>query len=153
MRPTLFEYAGGEIAFVALAAAHHERCLRDPELNHPFSHPGQHPEHVWRLGAYWAEVMGGPPTYSRSCQGSHWGMLRLHAGNGDMGDLGRRFVDCFVRAADDAGLPSEPEFRAALRAYMEWAVDEVLGYPDARPVPKGLEIPRWSWDGLESDPS
>lgn len=150
MRPTLFEYAGGEIAFVALAAAHHERCLRDPELNHPFSHPGQHPEHVWRLGSYWAEVMGGPPTYSRSCDGSHSGMLRLHAGNGDMSDLGRRFVDCFVRAADDAGLPSDPEFREALRAYMQWAVDEVLTYPDARPVPEGLEMPRWSWDGLQS---
>jgi hemoglobin len=66
MRPTLFEFAGGEPAFLALAAAHHERCLRDPDLNHPFSHPGQHPQHVERLAAYWAEVMGGPPTYSAS---------------------------------------------------------------------------------------
>ncbi len=64
MRPTLFEFAGGDAAFVALAAAHHARCLRDPELNHPFSHPDQHPEHVERLAAYWAEVMGGPPRYT-----------------------------------------------------------------------------------------
>ena len=64
---SLFEFAGGEPAFLALAAAHHARCLADPELNHPFSHPGQHPQHVERLAAYWAEVMGGPPTYSRSC--------------------------------------------------------------------------------------
>jgi hemoglobin len=54
VRPTLFEFAGGESAFAALAAAHHARCLRDPELNHPFSHPGQHPQHVERLAAYWA---------------------------------------------------------------------------------------------------
>ena len=152
MRPSLFEFAGGEPAFLALAAAHHERCLRDPELNHPFSHPGQHPQHVERLAAYWAEVMGGPPVFSREC-GTHSAMLRLHAGNGDMSDLGRRFVDCFVGAADDAGLPSDPEFRAALRAYMQWAVDEVLGYPDARPVPKRLPIPRWSWDGLQAGPA
>lgn len=93
--------------------------------------------------------MGGPPTYSRSC-GDHSAMLRLHAGNGDMGDLGRRFVDCFVRAADDAALPTDPEFRAVLRVYMQWAVDELLGYPDpdSGPVPKGLALPRWSWDGL-----
>lgn len=149
MRATLFEYAGGEIAFLALAAAHHERCLRDPELNHPFSHPGQHPEHVWRLGSYWAEVMGGPPTYSRSC-GDQSAVLRMHAGNGDMSDLGRRFVECFVRAADDAGLPDDPEFRAALRAYMEWAVDQVLAYPDDRPVPRDVSMPRWSWDGLQT---
>ena len=150
MRPTLFEFAGGEPAFLALAAAHHERCLRDPELNHPFSHPDQHPQHVERLAAYWAEVMGGPPRYSQSC-GDHSGVLRMHAGNGDLTDLGRRFVDCFVRAADDAGLPGEPEFRAALRSYMEWAVAEMLSYPSsAAEVPAGTAMPRWSWDGLQA---
>ena len=150
VRPTLFEFAGGEPAFLALATAHHARCLADPELNHPFSHPGQHPQHVERLAAYWAEVMGGPPSYSRSC-GDHSTVLHLHAGNGEMGDLGLRFVECFVRAADDAGLPDEPEFRAALRAYMEWAVAEVLSYPDQdATIPQGLALPRWSWDGLQA---
>jgi hemoglobin len=150
MRPTLYEFAGGDAAFVALAAAHHARCLQDPELNHPFSHPGQHPQHVERLGAYWAEVLGGPPRFSESC-GDHSGMLRMHAGNGDMSDLGRRFVDCFVRAADDAGLPDDPDFRQALRDYMEWAVEEVLVYSPAGAVPpEGLPMPRWSWDGLQS---
>jgi hemoglobin len=148
VRPTLYEFAGGERAFLALTAAHHSRCLADPELNHPFSHPGQHPQHVQRLAAYWAEVMGGPPLYSQTC-GDHSGVLGLHAGNGDMTDLGRRFVDCFVRAADDAGLPEDPEFRSALRSYMEWAVEEVLVYgPPGIEVPAGLLVPRWSWDGL-----
>lgn len=149
MRPTLYEFAGGEPAFRALAAAHHERCLADPELNHPFSHPGQHPQHVDRLAWYWAEVMGGPPRFSREC-GDHSAMLRMHAGNGDVSDLGRRFVTCFVQAADDAGLPADPEFRAALRSYMEWAVAEVLAYPGPPgEVPAGLGVPRWSWSGLQ----
>jgi hemoglobin len=67
-----------------------------------------------------------------------------------MTDLGRRFVESFVAAADDAGLPAEPEFRAALRAYMVWAVDDILVYsaPDAV-VPGGLPMPHWSWDGLQ----
>ena len=101
-----------------------------------------------RLAAYWAEVMGGPPTYSTSC-GDDSFMLQMHAGNGDMTDLGRRFVACFVAAADDAGLPEEPAFRAALAAYMTWAVAEilVLGPPDTI-VPEDLKLPRWSWDGL-----
>jgi hypothetical protein len=30
MRPTLFDFAGGEPAFLALASAHHARCLADP---------------------------------------------------------------------------------------------------------------------------
>jgi hemoglobin len=149
VRPTLFEFAGGQPAFLALATAHHVRCLQDPELNHPFSHPGQHPQHIERLAAYWAEVMGGPPRYSQAC-GDQSGMLHMHAGNGDMSDLGRRFVDCFVRAAGDAGLPEDAEFRAALRAYMEWAVAEVLSYPSADAVvPAGLDMPHWSWDGLQ----
>lgn len=150
MRPSLFEFAGGEPAFLALAAAHHARCLRDPELNHPFSHPEQHPQHVERLAMYWAEVMGGPSRYSESC-GDHSSVLRMHAGNGDMGDLGRRFVNCFVNAADDAGLPDDPEFRAALRRYMQWAVTEVLSYsPREAVVPARLAMPHWSWDGLDT---
>jgi hemoglobin len=153
MRPTLFEFAGGQPAFVALAAAHHERCLQDPELNHPFTHPDQHPQHVERLAAYWAQVMGGPTQYSPSC-GDHSSMLRMHSGNGDVGDLGRRFLDCFVGAADDAGLPQDPDFRAALRDYMVWAVDDVLSFsPENSVVPPGIAMPRWSWDGLQSGPA
>jgi hemoglobin len=149
MRPTLYEFAGGDPAFRALAAAHHERCLADPELNHPFSKPDQHPQHVERLAWYWAEVLGGPPRFSAECS-DHSAMLRMHAGNGDVSDLGRRFVTCFVQAADDAGLPADPEFRAALRSYMEWAVAEVLAYPGPPgEVPAGLTVPRWSWTGLQ----
>jgi hemoglobin len=148
VRPSLYDFAGGRQAFVALAAAHHARCLADPELNHPFSHPDQHPQHVERLAAYWAEVMGGPPAYSSTC-GDHSSMLQMHAGNGDLSDLGRRFVECFAAAADDAGLPADEEFRAALRAYMTWAVDQVLAYGSKDAVvPPGWPMPRWSWGGL-----
>jgi hemoglobin len=149
VRPSLFEFAGGQTAFLALAAAHHARCLADPELNHPFSHPGQHPRHVERLAAYWAEVLGGPSTYSRSC-GDQSGLLHMHAGNGDMGDLGERFLKCFESAMDDADLPPDPEFRACMRAYMRWAIDDVLVYsPVDAVVPRGAAMPRWGWHGLE----
>jgi hemoglobin len=153
MRPTLYEYAGGEQAFLRLAEAHHARCVADPELNHPFSHDDLNPEHVSRLAAYWAEVMGGPPRFTEECADQST-LLRMHAGNGDMSDLGRRFVECFVAAADDAGLPPDPEFRATLRAYMEWAVADVLAYsPRDAVVPADLPIPRWSWDGLQPTPA
>ena len=144
----MFVFAGGDDAFLALATAFHRRCLEDPVLAHPFSHPGN-PEHVRRLADYWAEVFGGPPRYS-GWFGGHSAMLGIHAGQGAEADLGERFVSCFVRAADDAGLPDDPRFRAGLRAYMEWAVDEVLAYsPQGSRVPDALPLPRWSWDGLE----
>jgi hemoglobin len=149
-RQSIFDFAGGEPAFRALAAAHHERCLQDPVLNHPFSHPG-HPQHVQRLASYWAEVFGGPAHYSKSC-GGHSAMLGIHAGQGADADLGERFVRCFVQAADDAGLPDDAEFRASLRAYMEWAVREVLSYsPPGAQVSADLPVPRWSWDGLHDN--
>jgi len=146
-RPSLYEFAGGSAAFLRLAAAHHQRCLDDPVLNHPFSHPG-HPQHVERLAGYWAEVFGGPGAYSGAC-GDQSGMLEIHARTGAEDDLGARFVACFVAAADDAGLPEDAEFRAALRAYMEWAVGVVMAYAPAEAVvPRDLEVPRWSWTGL-----
>jgi len=39
---------------------------------------------------------------------------------------------------------------SGLRAYMEWAVGDVLSYssPEAR-LAAGLPIPRWGWNGLE----
>jgi hemoglobin len=101
---------------------------------------------VERLAAYCAEVLGGPPRYSREC-GNQSAVLHMHSGNGDMSDLGERFVACFVGAMDDAGLPADPEFRAAMRAYMRWAVDAVLAHAEPDSVARGLPMPRWGWDG------
>jgi hemoglobin len=148
-RPSMYEFAGGQDAFLRLAAAHHERCLQDPVLQHPFSHPG-HPQHVERLGNYWAEVLGGPPLYSEASAGQS-GMVYLHSGMEAEAGLGDRFTACFLQAVDDVGLPDDPDFRLALRQYMEWAVGEMQQYnPKGSVVPPGLAIPRWSWDGLES---
>jgi hemoglobin len=151
--PSLYEYAGGDVAIRALTAAHHARCLADPELNHPFSHADANPEHVERLAAYWAEVLGGPALFSEA-YGSQGGVLEMHAGNGDMTDLGRRFVNCFVAAMDDAGLPADEEFRRAMRDYMVWAVDDVLGYEhDAARRGVAVPVPLWTWDGLAVRPA
>jgi hemoglobin len=149
VRPSLFECAGGEAAFLALARAHHARCLADPMLNHVFSHDDQHPQHVERLAVYWAEVLGGPPTYSHEC-GDESALLQLHVCNEEITELGERFLDCFVRALDDAGLSDDAEFRDAMRAYMRWAVDNVLTYSSGEtPVPAAAAMPRWGWNGLE----
>jgi hemoglobin len=144
----MFEFAGGEQAFLAFATAFHERCLEDPELNHPFSqHSG--PGHVDHLARYWAEVFGGPTNYSESL-GGHSGMLGIHAGQGASEDLSVRFVACFMQAADDAELPDDSDLRAALRSYIEWAVKEVDGYQSPGSLaPAGLPMPRWGWNGRE----
>lgn len=149
MRPTLFESVGGAPALLALAEAHHARCLADPELNHPFSHTDNHPDHVARLAAYWGEVLGGPPRYSDQLA-SQTHALRLHAVGHDVRPWGARFLACFVAAMDDAGLPDDPALRQALRAYMAWAVEDFLRVMPGSPadVGEGRRVPRWAWDGL-----
>lgn len=147
-RLSLYEFAGGREAFIALAAATTERCLADAELNHAFSH-GLSPRHNENLAAYWAEVLGGPPTYSRSL-GGHSGMLQLHAAQGAPDEWGDRFEACFVAAMDDAQLPGDPTFRQAMREYMHWATREVNRYsPRGSTVRPGQPMPHWSWDGLQ----
>lgn len=145
-RPSIYDAVGGDAAFLAVARAFHARALADPELNHPFSHPG-HPQHVERLAAYWAEALGGPPAYS-SKMSDETTMLRIHANNGMGEDYERRFHACFMTALDDARVSDDAALRAALSGYMRAALANVLQYsPKDAVVPDTLALPRWSWDG------
>jgi len=148
-RPTLYDAAGGAPAMLALATEFHARCLADPLLEHPFSR-ARNPDHVQRLADYWGEVLGGPPTFTRSC-GGHSAMLAIHANQGADSEYGDRFVACFDAAVEGAGLPADPRLRAALHAYMRWAADEVVSYsPAYAVVPRGAPMPHWTWDGPAS---
>jgi len=148
-RPTLYDFAGGAKAFLALSVAMHERCLADPVLNHPFSH-GTSPEHDVRLAEYLGEVFGGPRVYSEQ-YGGHSAMLDMHASTGADDDFAPRFLACFDQAVDDAGMPDDPVFRRALHDYMAWATSEVKGYsPVGSEVPSDLPFPHWTWNGPES---
>jgi hypothetical protein len=76
---SVYEATGGAPAMLALAHAWHPRCLADPEAQHPFNHPGLHPQHTERLAAYWGEMLGGPDAYSRELASvAH--MVRIHSG-------------------------------------------------------------------------
>jgi hemoglobin len=50
------------------------------------------------------------------------------------------------RAADDAGLPDDPEFRAAFVGYVEWGTRLAL-YNSQRgsEVVEHAPVPRWGW--------
>jgi hemoglobin len=148
-RTTVYDFAGGEEAFLTLATALNERCLADPVLNHPFSH-ATHPQHLERLGWYLGEVFGGPASYSALGDGQS-AMLLIHAETGADDDMATRFVTCFDQAVEDAGLPRDEEFRRVLHEYMVWAASDVNSYsPLGSVVPTSMKVPRWSWDGLDT---
>src|SRR4029079_19275139 len=140
------EAPGGVAVAEPRPAAHPARCLADPVLEHPFSHT-TNPDHVRRLAAYWAEVLGGPADYSAVA--SQRSLLRIHGSNGAEDELGARFLDCFVAALDDADIPADLTLRTALHDYMAWAVGEFMAYaPYGTRVPADVVVPHWSWDGL-----
>ncbi len=145
MTSSLYDMVGGSEGLLRLAHAWHRRCLADPIANHPFSHPGLHPQHSERLAAYWAEAIGGPPAYTAS-MGDHSHVMRMHAGNGVHPELDERCIELFALAMDDAGIPAAA--RGPLGDYFRRVTELMSQFPrSASDVPKELPLPRWTLNG------
>lgn len=145
---TVFEAAGGDEGLLRLAHAWHRRVLADEVVSHAFR-DGTRPDHAERLAAYWAEALGGPATYSTT-YGSETSVVRMHSGQGVSEEMNLGAIACFDQALVDAELDTDP-LRCALHDYFAWMTTTTMTrYPhSADEVPAGLEVPRWSWGGLE----
>lgn len=146
---TVFEAAGGMEGMRSLAAAWHRRVMEDEVVAHAFSH-GFHADHVERLAAYFAEALGGPRAYSDS-YGNETSVVRIHSGNGIHEEMDRRAILCFDQALIDVGFSLDDRLRQVLHDYFAWATTTTMAryHRSAKDVPDGLNIPRWSWDGLQ----
>jgi hemoglobin len=146
---TVYEAAGGSQGLLRLAEAWHCRVMADEIVSHAFSH-GFHPQHSQRLAAYWAEALGGPAGYSDN-YGNETSVVRIHSGNGPHQEMDRRAIACFDQALDDVGLKADEPVRQVLHDYFAWATTTTMSRyrQSAADVPEGLQIPHWSWDGLQ----
>jgi hemoglobin len=142
--PTLYEWAGGREAFRRLMEAFYDRVEQD-ELISPYFPGGVSREHRDHVMLWWSEVFGGPSDYTDQL-GGYPRMLSKHHGLGITPEERLRFVSLMSLAADDAGLPDDPEFRSALMAYAEWGSRLALqnSQPGAEP-PGEAPVPRWGW--------
>jgi hemoglobin len=142
--PTLYEWAGGHEAISRMIDAFYDRVEGDELLAQffPDGVPAEHREHVT---AWWSEVFGGPDRYTREL-GGYEHMLAKHRGLRIDAEQRRRFVSLMSVAADDAGMPEDPEFRSALMAYLEWGTRLAMhnSQPDAE-VAAHAPVPRWGW--------
>src|SRR5215211_195182 len=109
--PTLYEWAGGRESFRRLIEAFYDRVERD-ELISPLFPGGVSREHRDHVTLWWSEVFGGPSDYTDQVDGSP-GMVGKHRELGGTPDQRPRFAALMRRAADDAGLPDDLEFRQA----------------------------------------
>jgi truncated hemoglobin YjbI len=106
---------------------------------------GMPPGHPQREALYLAEVFGGPGWYSQR-HGGAAGARQAHTGRQFTGEQRARWAAHAMRAADEARLPGDPEFRAALAGYLDWGsrTAQAESAPDAA-APAGEPMPRWDW--------
>jgi hemoglobin len=142
--PTLFEWAGGREAFDRLMNAFYDRVENDDLLS-PYFPGGVHADHRQHVAAWWSEVFGGPADYTEQL-GGYERMVSKHKGLAITDEERFRFVALMSLAADEAGLPADPEFRSALVAYLEWGTRLALAnsQPGAAVVEQA-PVPRWGW--------
>ena len=114
--PSLYDWAGGSAAFRAMIDAFYNRVEEDDLLG-PLFPGGVSEEHRRNVSVWWIEVFGGPADYSETL-GGYERMLAHHRNLGITADQRFRFASLMSLAADDAGLPDDPEFRAALVGYL-----------------------------------
>jgi hemoglobin len=142
--PSLFEWAGGAGAFRKLIDAFYDRVERD-DLISPLFPGGVAEEHRAHVTLWWIEVFGGPADYTAQL-GGYERMLAHHRGLAITPEQRLRFATLISRAADDAGLPADPEFRAAFVGYVEWGTR--LAMHNSQPgadAPAHAPTPRWGW--------
>lgn len=141
--PSLYEWAGGSQAFERLFTTFYRKVVDDETLGPVFA--GMSEEHPKHVAAWIGEVFGGPATYS-TAHGGHRAMIGHHVDRGLTERQRRRWADLLLDAADEAGLPDDPEFRSAFVAYVEWGTRLAVLF--SRPgadtsVPEPM--PQWGW--------
>ena len=142
--PTIYEWGGGRDAFARWLNRFYDLVEGEPSIVRLFGGTVSrgHREHVTD---WWCEVMGGPARYTEQ-RGGYERMLERHRDLAITEEQRLLFVTLLSRAADEAGLPADPEFRAAIMGYAEWGTRLALhnSQPGAQTVPHA-PVPRWGW--------
>ena len=138
--PTLAEWAGGPKAVAALTKRFYEKVPKDPVLAPVFA--GMDPRHAEHVAAFITEVLGGPKAYTKD-GGSHAHMIARHLTEA----FRRRWLALMLDTADEVGLPSDPEFRAAFVGYLEWGTRLAVmnSQEGVAPPADDAPIPQWNW--------
>lgn len=149
--PALYEWAGGVEAFERLTEIFYRRVLEDPLLYPLFAEMS--PEHPQRVAWFINEVFGGSKTYSER-RGGHKFLLAQHLNRHLTEAQRRRWAQLIGEAADEAGLPADPEFRAAFVGYIEWGTRIAVetSQPGVTLPEENPPMPQWDWGAASPAP-
>jgi hemoglobin len=142
--PTIYEWAGGRAGFERWLNKFYD-LVEEDDLIGPLFGGKVTEQHRRDVTTWWSEVMGGPAEYTAEL-GGYPHMLAKHRGLHITPEQRLRFVTMLSEAADLAGLPDDPEFRAAIMGYAEWGTRlAVHNSGDAPDVVEHAPVPRWGW--------
>jgi hemoglobin len=141
---TLYEHAGGERCLHRVEEIFYEKVLVDPVLTTLFTE--RVPTHVDHLTWFTAESFGGPDRFTREVGFPH--IIEVHRGLRITDEQRERFIELYLQAADEAGLPDDAPFREALRSHLEFgsqvAQQNSWAKADSELHPI-REVPSWEW--------
>jgi len=143
---TLYQHAGGDEALHRLEEIFYSNALADPVLQPLFRE--RRPHHVEHLTWFTAESFGGPPRFTERLAFPH--IVDVHRGLEITDEQRDRFVELYLEAADEAGLPDDKPFRDALRSHVEFGAKVALQNSRARDESELYplhEVTRWNWEG------
>jgi CDGSH-type Zn-finger protein len=132
--PTLFDWAGGLPALTRMARLLYEKHVPADDLLAPLF-AGMPPDHPQREAATLAAAFGGSAAGPAAMQ-------RAQPRPGFTEEQRSRWVALASLAADEAALPADPEFRAALTSYLDWSSRVAAQSGDDTGA---SPLPRWGW--------
>ncbi|MGY5036767.1 group II truncated hemoglobin [Streptomyces sp. 900116325] len=140
----LYEHSGGDEALHRLEELFYAKVLADPVLRAVF--PERQPHHVEHLTWFTAESFGGPDRFTRELGFEY--VISAHRHLKITDEQRERFVALYLEAVDEAGLPADEPFRAAVRSHLEFG-SEVAQRNSHAETDDQLhplrEVPRWQW--------
>ncbi|MEU7873304.1 group II truncated hemoglobin [Dactylosporangium sp. NPDC049140] len=113
---TLYEFAGGDEVLHRLEELFYTKVLDDPVLRSVF--PTRQPSHVEHLTWFTAESFGGPNRFTTG-PGFQY-LIDVHRHLKITDEQRERFVALYLEAIDEAGLPDDDAFRAAVGEHLDF---------------------------------
>jgi hemoglobin len=143
-RESLYDHAGGEEGLHRLEQIFYDKALADPVLRRLFTR--RVPTHVDHLTWFTAESFGGPDRFTRELGFRY--LIDVHRGLAISDEERERFVAAYLEALDEAQLPDDERFRAAVREHVEFG-SHVAQQNSRAQTEEELhpirEVPHWTW--------
>jgi hemoglobin len=141
---TLYDHAGGEAGLHRLEQIFYDMALADPVLSRLFTE--RVPTHVDHLTWFTAESFGGPDRFTKELGFRH--LIDVHRGLEITDEQRERFVEAYLEALDEAGMPDDERFRDAVREHVEFGAQvaqqnsRAESEQELHPI---RDVPRWTW--------